>query len=274
AQETSSDTLSVDDLQEQKVGTYEVRFVTASGRVIETDPVSVQIHTRKDGGQDDQEVSAEDKFTDLAGSAEGPPVAKASLFSRRIRLAGGLASGFTGTQIFSTYGSTTQTGEPSACDVIGGASMWYAYQAAANGLLTIDTQGSDFNTVLGVYVGPGTDFASLVQVACNDNYSTNLWSRVSFAAAAGTIYYIAVDGVNGASGTVNLNYHLAPPPTISAVPDQTVNQDTSAGPIPFVITDMFWPATNLTLISSSSNTNLVPNTNVVFGGSGTNRSVT
>jgi hypothetical protein len=155
--------------------------------------------------------------------------------------------------------------------------MWYAYQAPTNGLLTIDTQGSDFDTVLGVYTGPGTDFASLLQVACaatNISNGSNRWSQVSFAASSGTNYYIAVDAVNGVTGTANLNYHLAVAPTLSNISDQALNGTGPIGPISFVVSDINWPATNLAFTASSSDTNVVPNRNITFGGSGTQRSVT
>jgi uncharacterized repeat protein (TIGR01451 family) len=48
----------------------------------------------------------------------------------------------------------------------------------------------------------------------------------------------------------------------------------STGPLPFTISDVETPAANLVLSATSSNPSLVPVGNVVFGGSGTNRSVT
>ena len=64
-------------------------------------------------------------------------------------------------------------------------------------------------------------------------------------------------------------------PTISDIPDQatTLNTPTSAIPL------LRWPMqirllNSLTLSGSSSNTTLVPNGNIVFGGSGGNRTVT
>ena len=56
-------------------------------------------------------------------------------------------------------------------------------------------------------------------MACdNDSGANGKTSRASFNAQAGTIYYIAVDGVNGASGTVKLNYAVGAPPIITAQP--------------------------------------------------------
>jgi VCBS repeat-containing protein len=63
-------------------------------------------------------------------------------------------------------------------------------------------------------------------------------------------------------------------PTISDIPNQTINQDTAAGPLSFTIGDLETAAASLTVSGSSANQTLVPNANIVFGGSGANRTVT
>lgn len=64
------------------------------------------------------------------------------------------------------------------------------------------------------------------------------------------------------------------PPTISSIPDQSTPIDNSVGPIDFTIGDVETPAEWLTVSGYSSNSNLVPNANITFGGSGSNRTVT
>jgi hypothetical protein len=64
------------------------------------------------------------------------------------------------------------------------------------------------------------------------------------------------------------------PPTISQIPDQTTIQDTNTAPIPFTVGDSETAASNLTVSASSSNPTLLPVGNIVFGGSGSNRTVT
>ncbi len=64
------------------------------------------------------------------------------------------------------------------------------------------------------------------------------------------------------------------PPVISAVPDQSIEEDTVSVPLIFTVSDNETPAENLTLSASSSDTALVPTGNIVFGGSGANRTVT
>jgi hypothetical protein len=129
------------------------------------------------------------------------------------------ARGYTGTQVFSTVGGDKDPGEPDHCGEPGGASSWFFYKAPRSGVMMVDTRGSSFDTVLAVYIGPGTDFASLTNVACNNDSSPGqLWSQVIFDVTAGTMYYIAVDGVGGASGTVKLNYQVGDPLEITNQP--------------------------------------------------------
>ena len=64
------------------------------------------------------------------------------------------------------------------------------------------------------------------------------------------------------------------PATISNIPDQTIFQNSSTGPIPFTVGDAQVAAANLQLSAASSNPVLIPNANIVFGGSGANRTVT
>src|SRR6185503_3495217 len=51
------------------------------------------------------------------------------------------------------------------------------------------------------------------------------------------------------------------------------DEDASTGPIAFTVGDAETTAGNLTLSGSSSNPTVAPNANIVFGGSGANRTV-
>src|SRR5439155_20560173 len=64
------------------------------------------------------------------------------------------------------------------------------------------------------------------------------------------------------------------PPTISNIADQSTAVGTAAGPIGFTVGDVETAAGSLTLSGSSSNPTLVPDGNIVFGGSGSSRTVT
>ncbi len=63
-------------------------------------------------------------------------------------------------------------------------------------------------------------------------------------------------------------------PTITAIADQEIEEDTSTGALAFTIGDVETPVGSLTVTRSSSNTTLVPIGNVVLGGSGASRTVT
>jgi hypothetical protein len=64
------------------------------------------------------------------------------------------------------------------------------------------------------------------------------------------------------------------PPIISAIPALTIQKNQSTVAIPLTIFDPETPAQDLVLSGSSSSTNLVPTSQIVFGGSGPNRTVT
>jgi len=64
------------------------------------------------------------------------------------------------------------------------------------------------------------------------------------------------------------------PPTLSNLPNQTIDQGTTTGVLPFIVADVDTPVVSLTLAGVSSNPTLVPNASIVFGGSGAIRTVT
>jgi subtilisin family serine protease len=114
-------------------------------------------------------------------------------------------------------GATGERGEPNHAGVsLPLASVWYRWLAPLSGPATVDTFGSDFDTTLAVYTG--NTMAGLVEVAANDD-DRGLQSRVTFNGVAGTTYAIAVDGVGGAQGNIELNVSSA-----QAYPEITVEQ--------------------------------------------------
>lgn len=202
-------TYSMNTVTPSAVGVYQVK-VQSGTQVIYGQPAQLQINYSDTGV--DSNARAYDKLSDAVFE-------QAVIAGAHYHTLSAPARGFSGTQIFSTYNSTQDPGEPENCGVPGGASSWFAYQPPYNGLLTIDTDGSTFDTLLGVYTGDGNDFSTLVSVACDNNSGTNgRTSKVVFNATGGTTYWIAVDGVNGAYGTVYLHYNLSTPPIFTADP--------------------------------------------------------
>jgi uncharacterized repeat protein (TIGR01451 family) len=111
-------------------------------------------------------------------------------------------------------------------------------------------------------------------------YNSNALATVSAIAVAGGFVTNTVSVISSFSDPVTNNnvasagVFINSPPTISAITNQVTDEDVVLGPIGFLIGDGETPASALTLIGASSNTNLVPATNIVFGGSASNRTVT
>lgn len=204
--------LLLTNLSRANVGKYvvEVSDGTPLGTIL-SQPAVVQITS--DPATSGAVIGAEDKLSstnDVAARAIG---------SKPIHLLGSVSRGYSGSQIFSTKTAVKDAGEPNHCGIAGGASTWFLYEAATNGVLQLNTDGSDFDTVLAAYTGPGTDYASLVPAGCdNDSGSNGKTSSLAIPVIGGTNYYIVVDGVNGASGIVQLNYSLAQPPVFTQQP--------------------------------------------------------
>src|SRR5262249_18372749 len=102
-------------------------------------------------------------------------------------------------------------GEPGIANNFGGANVWGTWTAVASGHTTMDTMGSDFNTLLGVYTGDTGNRLTLV--ADNNDDNGNPWSRVEFEAVAGVTYRIQVDGLRSGPGfgtvaTGNIVLHI------------------------------------------------------------------
>jgi uncharacterized repeat protein (TIGR01451 family) len=119
-----------------------------------------------------------------------------------------LLAGDTGQVTAHNLNATKETGEPGHAGNPGGKSVWWRWIPSASGVASFDTHGSLFDTLLAVY--SGSTLAGLSQVAANDNDgSPGNTSGVAFTAQAGNEYLIAVDGFNGASGEILLNWSLA-----------------------------------------------------------------
>ena len=83
------------------------------------------------------------------------------------------------------------------------------------------------------------------------------------------------DDDNGPSSGSAYVYFLGNlPPIISDINAQTINENTSTGAINFTILDSETLPEDLILTGISSNSMLVPNENIVFGGIGVNRTIT
>ncbi|NUQ65253.1 MAG: phytase, partial [Pirellulales bacterium] len=94
-------------------------------------------------------------------------------------------------------------------------------------------------------------------------------------AGAATITVTVSDGTATASDTFLLTVTAeADAPTISDIADQQTAEDAAKGPIEFTVADADTPADSLIVTASSSNPLLIPDANLVLGGSGPQRTIT
>jgi cytochrome c peroxidase len=113
-----------------------------------------------------------------------------------------------------------------------------------------------------VFGGSGADRTLTITPAANLSGSATITVTVS-------------DGLASTTDTFLLNVlSVNDLPTITPLSNQTIDEDTSTAALAFTVGDVETPVANLQLSGSSNNPTLVPNANIVFGGSGANRTVT
>lgn len=146
----------------------------------------------------------------------------------------------TGSVTGTTIGAKREAGEPDHAATSGEASIWYQWTAPSSGNLRLSTQGSSFDTLLGIYSGSAVN--SLQRLGANDDVPGGLWSEVTVPVTAGTTYKIAVDGWGGYTGTTALSWSVtaatpgpgpapgpSPTPTPSPTPSPTDRRAESWG---------------------------------------------
>ena len=138
----------------------------------------------------------------VAGTSAGATAPANDLFARRSLLpaAGGSVEGY-------NVGASREPGEPAHARSAAARSVWWSWTPSRSGLANLTTNGSSFDTVLGVYLG--SNVTALTEVASNDDHGSSITSSVSFRVTAGLTYQIAVDGYSEATGTVRLTASIA-----------------------------------------------------------------
>src|ERR1041385_1785966 len=149
-------------------------------------------------------------------------------FETRIGVSGA-AGGVRG----NNFDATRQPGEPDHAGNRPRASVWWVWTTPISGIATLDTAGSDFDTIMSVYTGTG--LRSLTVMGENDGGPLAEDCVVIFPAKAGVQYVICVDGFEGQEGSIFVNWRVDPacapplapgppsPPSLAAgVPTTTV----------------------------------------------------
>jgi len=140
-----------------------------------------------------------------------------------------------GTFLGSSIGATAEPGEQASAGNSGPInSVWYVWTADTNSRVEFNTFGSNFDTLLGVYVGTSVD--SLTLFASGDDAAGGLQSQVTFDPILGTTYYIAIDGFGAEAGSIVLNHPSQPgqtndPPQIPSGQTFSVNENSFGGTV-------------------------------------------
>ena len=125
-------------------------------------------------------------------------------------------TGVGGVETASNLYGTKEPGEPHHAGNEGGRSLWYRWQAPYSGDLTLSTEGSDFDTLLALYIGASV--TNLVELASNDDAFTQIeYSLLLTRVLANQVYYIAVDGLGGDAGDIALSYSFSTTETLFSV---------------------------------------------------------
>lgn len=138
------------------------------------------------------------------------------------------------------------------------------------------------------FYDPGPDFTNRISAAVSGlgvvvnrvtyvdptTVTLNISVASSAPEAAASLTVINPDGQTASSSVGVLTVEAAnKAPTISDILDQSVSEDLETPAIRFTVGDKETPAGNLVVTASSSNLDLVPNENIGFGGTGTDRTL-
>jgi hypothetical protein len=135
------------------------------------------------------------------------------------------------------------------------------YEAQTNSLAAISGVNNNYDFAFRIVsefedtaIGAGS--ANYVTTFGTNSYSTSGTVRFDLVTVTGT----AIPGANT-------------PPTISTISNQTIRVNQSTGALPFSVGDAEDPATSLTMSKKSSDPAVIPDGNILPGGSGANRTV-
>lgn len=121
-------------------------------------------------------------------------------------------------------------------------------------------------------------------MAVNNEYGTLTFTPANVSGGAAGITVTLMDNGGTSNGGVNVSQqarfltivvvNVNVPPTISTIPNQSIPENGTAGPINFTVGDVETPVEQLTVAAVSANLTLVPPEGIELGGSGANRTIT
>lgn len=204
------------------VGKYRLK-VKVGDLEFYSDWIELQLNTEGAGGAvatdklfDAADAPLHAEWTRRGGAAAGVARARGPSLQQTV----GVVRGLSGTQVFSTTTATRDPNEPAHCGQAGGASYWFAYEAAETGVMHFDAVGTAFPALLAVYsyTPPLQSYAELVSLACDVAGPGHPVPLVDFPVEANRSYIVVVDGVGGAHGVARLNYQFSSPPPADVAP--------------------------------------------------------
>lgn len=234
-------TLAIPNFSVPAIGRYSVAITNSLGRGLRTDEAALEI------GAQPSAVSFA-KLPEAVGEANAPEdapgggggLAPAGVADPPFQPAGAVAGGFDSVSVgvIDSHAFNNLSALPNPCAacgaVIGGAMQTYILQPLADGILTVDTTGSAIDTILYVYTNGPLSLICSRLVGCDDNGAPDgVHSLLSFPVRAGIRYLIGVDGVNGAKGSIQLNWRLCLPPAPFTIADGIFTLRTPANPLPY-----------------------------------------
>ncbi|RKS21851.1 gliding motility-associated-like protein [Flavobacterium endophyticum] len=155
------------------------------------------------------------------------------------------------------------------------ASSITAITAASGG--TIGSDGGQAVTARGICWSTSAN-PTIANSVTTDGSGLGTFTSSMAGLNSGTTYYVRAYATNsvgtGYGPQVTFTTVANNNPTISAVANQAVCANAATAALAFTVADVETAAVNLTVTRSSSNTTLVPVSNIVLGGTGTNRTVT
>jgi hypothetical protein len=188
----TNSTLTLTNVQRPEVGLYYVTVSNAAG-VVASDRVHLQIRLTLEGSNSILREEATDALTSLTNAITLNFVSPPTLVNHGVPL------------LFTTYGSTAEAWETNQCVTTASHSMWVVYYSPRAESTRVSTEGSDFDTIVSVYTWDGKENHPPTFKVCDDNSGYDgTSSRLYFSAETPKDYYIKVDGVGGATGTVRL----------------------------------------------------------------------
>lgn len=205
-------TLAWTAVRAEDAGTYQVEVRSPSGGVIRSREAILDVVDRTE----DNPGTSADKLEDLFAGDDGFAFESLPALADPWRPSaggGGVGVGLPGGQWTDNSQSTRSPGDPIVCDVATTASRWFRLRlkVPAVDAFVLHTEGSEIPAFLAVF----TNRLALTLVGCDAAALPDKpAARVTFPARAGVDYLVLVDGVDGATGRIRLNWALEeePPP--------------------------------------------------------------